>query len=85
MQRRRQAEAKAVSLQADLSVAQSQRASGPADGGESHAEFQLRMLHDLMQRQEEEIQEARHLKSQVRCVRHGRKVSHPELHPVPWA
>ena len=69
-QRRRQAEAQAAALQAELEAARMQRSSrSDSDGGgESATAFQLRMLQDLVQKQEDEVKEARRLKSHVRCA-----------------
>ena len=64
-QRRRHAEAQAVSLQADLEAVSAQRGS-KGGSGESDSVFQLRMLQDLVQRQEDEVKEARALKSHAR-------------------
>ena len=68
--RRRQAEAQVAALQADVEAArmqQSTRSNGDG-GGESATAFQLRMLQDLVQKQEDEVKEARRLKSHVRCA-----------------
>ena len=69
-QRRRQAEARAAALQAELEGAQMQRPThSDGDGdGESATAFQLRMLQDLVQKQEDEVKEARRLKGHVRCA-----------------
>lgn len=69
-QRRRQAEAQVAALQAELEAAHMQRSaqSDGDGGGESATAFQLRMLQDLVQKQEDEVKEARHLKSHVRCA-----------------
>ena len=61
-QRRRHAEAQVVSLQADLEAVSAQRGS-TGGSGEADSAFQLRMLQDLVQRQQDEVKEARALKS----------------------
>lgn len=66
-QRRRHAEAQVVSLQADLESASALRGS-KGISEESDSAFQLRMLQDLVQRQEDEVKEARALKSHARCA-----------------
>lgn len=73
MQRRRQAEAQLVSLQADLESARAQRVSS-GDDRESDSAFQMRVLQELVQKQEDEIKEARHLKSHFRCVACARRL-----------
>ena len=64
-QRRRHAEAQLVKLQADLEGASTLRGD-KKDNLEADSAFQLRMLQDLVQRQEDEVREARALKSHVR-------------------
>ena len=66
-QQRRQAEAQLVKLQADLEGASAQRGKAE-DDAEADSAFQLRMLQDLVQRQEDEVREARALKSHARCA-----------------
>ena len=70
-QRRRQAEAQAAALQAELEAARLQRSTEDSDGdggGEAAAALQLRVLQDLLQQQEDEVMDARRLKSHVRCA-----------------
>lgn len=64
-QRRRHAEAQVVQLQADLEDASALRGR-KKDDAEADSAFQLRMLQDLVQRQEDEVREARALKSHAR-------------------
>ena len=66
-QRRRHAEAQVVSLQADLESLSAARGSKGISEEEGDNAFQLRMLQDLVQRQEDEVKEARALKSHARC------------------
>ena len=64
-QRRRHAEAQVVKLQADLERTSTLRGK-KGDDAEADSTFQLRMLQDLVQRQEDEVREARALKSHAR-------------------
>ena len=80
-QRRRQAEAQAAALQVELEAARVRQytRSDRDGGGESATAFQLRMLQDLVQKQEDEVREARRLKSHVRCAPGpGRRLSQSE-------
>ena len=84
-QRRRRAEAQVAALQAELEAARMQQSahSDGDRGGESATAFQLRMLQDLVQKQEDEVKEARRLKSHVRCAPEpGRWLA--KFGPRPW-
>lgn len=70
LQHRRQADAQVATLQADLEDARARRGASGAggSGGEPESAFQLRMLQELLQKQEDEVKEARRLKAHVRCA-----------------
>ena len=70
LQRRRQADVQVATLQADLEDAHARRGANAAggSGGEPDSAFQLRMLQELLQKQEDEVKEARRLKAHVRCA-----------------
>ena len=70
LQRRRQADVQVATLQADLEHAHARRGGNAAggNGGEPDSAFQLRMLQELLQKQEDEVKEARRLKAHVRCA-----------------